>query len=481
MLGVRRVMCQPNETDLAVSTSKKERTMENRLSRRKGKSGRKNGSKNGSKKATKSNPCGEARDIDTVDLDTVMNQSNWPVLTAANDGDNKNTVISFRKSSVSLGMGGFPVDGPVTFTSTPSASLAGSIRSSSERSLGSCIDEDKDCSSALLSTVAKARDIARDKMASLAPRGISFKRQISSFMRTSDLGITHSAHENGTAHPNFHHPSTDPPPGVSHDPNENWVAIDNGDGALAPIAPYAMDALVNIGIATTMKQEMWTPLRSTEKAIKHCKEGDLAANVWLSDLEVPLAPIGSSKHEMEVLVWTGKFDHGLYGSHLPAIRAEGIVNMAPEALLSLVVDSSRVKEYNKMSLGRQDLNMLQNDLDEDGPFGRSITKIMRSTSKPPMVRKNVELVSILHAKELPCGNGYVVVSRAITQASEKTDAAITEILMGVNIIRRVKDDPNRCVMININHICSSLIPTMIATRLGSKAAVDFLGDIRNCC
>ena len=96
---------------------------------------------------------------------------------------------------------------------------------------------------------------------------------------------------------------------------------------------------------------------------------------------------------------------------------------------------SRVKEYNSMSLGRVDLLVLQNNLDEaeaeGGIFGKSITKVMRADTQPPIIRKNLQFVSILHATALENGDGYLLVSRAVTHPSD-VGAASFDVLRSEN-------------------------------------------------
>jgi hypothetical protein len=194
-------------------------------------------------------------------------------------------------------------------------------------------------------------------------------------------------------------------------------------------------------------------------------------------------PPDSLAFESDVLVWSGSFRHGFYGSDLPAIRSAGIVNMSAKALMELLVDSDRVTEYNKLSLGRTDLLVFQDDISVEGPFGKSVTKLMRSESKPPMVRKTLVFVSILHAKELIDGSGFLIVSRAVhhPEMQSAPTSIHSEILIGVNLIRRIQGTENQCLMVNVNHIRSPMVPMMVAKRIGVSAAIGFINDIRAVC
>ena len=312
----------------------------------------------------------------------------------------------------------------------------------------------------------------------------SFIRLSSTFLRVADLqmnmrfldGVPEADHC-----PNFHTPSQDPPPGVDRDPHEEWVALDDGAGAAAPIAPYAVAALASFGYKTAMNQNMWKAEGKTDRLMKN---SDWQRIVWQTSGSIDL-PDDLPQLD-EVMVWTGNFMHGLYGSDLPAIRSAGIVGMSPKALVDLLVDSSRVKEYNSMSLGRVDLLVLQNNLDEaeaeGGIFGKSITKVMRADTQPPIIRKNLQFVSIMHATALENGDGYLLVSRAVTHPSDvgaaSFDVLRSEILMGVNVIRKIEGHDDKCFMVNVNHIRTPMVPLFLGKRLGLAAAPGFIRDLR---
>jgi hypothetical protein len=285
---------------------------------------------------------------------------------------------------------------------------------------------------------------------------------------------------------NIHHASVDPPPGVDHDPKERWIAFTTDkDGSHAPIAPYAMDRLSHFGLMTSLNEAMWNP--ADYKTTGLLKKGQVGVD-WFASTFKPgkIKPCAALESD-DVLIWSGSFIHGLYGSDLPAIRAAGMVGMSAKSLFDLLVDSTRVKEYNKLSLGRTDLVTFDGDLTTTGPFGRSITKVMRSESKPPVIRKSLVFESILHAKELVDGSGYLIVTRAIHQPGEDDHTTLasvikSEILMGVNLIRKVEgQEDSKCCMINVNHIRSPMVPMMVAKRLGVSSAVGFMNDIRALC
>ena len=148
-----------------------------------------------------------------------------------------------------------------------------------------------------------------------------------------------------------------------------------------------------------------------------------------------------------------------------------------------------------------------------------VTKLVRTTNKPPLVRKKLEFFTLLHCRALTDdqgGEGYIIVGRGVTPAAEadmnKKGVLHSEILLNVHIIRRLRtssssskdrssrkkgnksrgrvvptstqktsksDLANRCLMINVNHFNSPLVPNLLAKKVGLSAASNFITDIRS--
>lgn len=195
----------------------------------------------------------------------------------------------------------------------------------------------------------------------------------------------------------------------------------------------------------------------------------------------------------EVLVWTSKFDDHCYGHELPIVKSRAIIPMSPKEFTTLLMDSTKVNLYNKISLGRKDEKVFQSGIDTtDGDFGSGETKIVRNLTQPPLTKKKMEFVTLMHARRLApedgLGEGYIIVSRAISsklerEAASTSDNAVakqirSEILLGVNVVRNVEDNPNQADLISVTHVNSPLVPKMVAKKLGVKGAYDFVNDIR---
>jgi len=143
-----------------------------------------------------------------------------------------------------------------------------------------------------------------------------------------------------------------------------------------------------------------------------------------------------------------------------------------------------------------------------------VTKLVRSSNKVPLIKRTLQFTTLLHCRELTDeqgGNGYIIIARAVTPADDvnRKDKGVmrSEILLNVHIIRRLgsnksssssssissgrsvsssnsgrvaskKDLANRCLMINVTHVWSPLIPKVLQKKIGLSAASSFISDIR---
>ena len=281
----------------------------------------------------------------------------------------------------------------------------------------------------------------------------------------------------------------------------------------------------------------WKPADSKTKKL-------LAANNKDSR-EVPDALL----KEDQVLVWIGKFmtkknnknDEG-YGASLPLIKTISVIPLSPKKFAELLMDSSKVPLYNKMSLGRKDVVVFQQGVDTEtdtiGESGTSTSmlrggsggssfpldgeaKIVRNVTKPPLSKKLMEFVTLMYARKLKendnispgyLGGGtstsdgddgsYIVVTRAVSgghwgvgggKASnaksdsndddddDKEEMTRSEILLGVNLLRSIPGEPDKTEVTAVTHVYSPSVPKMLAGSVGVKGAIDFVKDIRALC
>merc|ERR1719333_1402793 len=102
------------------------------------------------------------------------------------------------------------------------------------------------------------------------------------------------------------------------------------------------------------------------------------------------------------MVYIGKAKVEGHGSNLPLIKTKSLLPLAAEEMADLLMDSSRVKIYNKLSVGRNDVQTL-------GPS----TKIVCNLTKPLIAKSNMVSCTMMHSQKLKDdSNDYFVVSRA---------------------------------------------------------------------
>ena len=169
--------------------------------------------------------------------------------------------------------------------------------------------------------------------------------------------------------------------------------------------PETYDGLVSTGVlmgSTVMSEEYvnWSGDKKTDKFIKeHNNNNDGNGSNDNNDNNKSSSWYEALDSSQEVLVWSGKFIGGndLYGAELPIIKTTSIIHKSPKYLAELLMDSTKVKAYNKMSLGREDVEVFQSGVDttvDEGKFGNAgESKIVRNLTRPPMVNSNLEFVS----------------------------------------------------------------------------------------
>ncbi|GAX14264.1 hypothetical protein FisN_1Hu459 [Fistulifera solaris] len=178
----------------------------------------------------------------------------------------------------------------------------------------------------------------------------------------------------------------------------------------------------------------------------------------------------------DIQVWTGKAKKEGHGSEVPFIKSRSILPMPPEEVVELLMDSERVKTYNQWSQGRTDCWIAPA---EEG--SQKQTKIVKSTTQPPLGAKPVVSVTLLHARPWGSDGGWIVVSRSPGgNAYFDADDSLTsrsDILLGVNLLSPL--DEESCILTSLTHVYSPAIPAMLAERLGARSAINFAIDVRN--
>jgi ethanolamine utilization protein EutP (predicted NTPase) len=318
-------------------------------------------------------------------------------------------------------------------------------------------------------------------------------------------------------------------------------------------------------IQTTLSNDVSFP--NIDIAISVSSNNRLNTSLKLSQ------PIALSKHQIsslqnDVLLWmhngNGNGDKK-NNDHIPnppnsfAIRACGIISMKPCDLYNLLLDSKRNKEYNLYSCGRNDIwthdydyngsddnnsndnvNKCDGDDDNDddvngdydlGLLGNEdcfekkhhhkqqqqtkkchyrITKVWHGSNKPPLVRKAIPYMSLIHGQEIETNNidtklppsmsslspskGYILSTRSAYQVDsngvmKNSKSYATEIIIGSTLLLPISIDDNNeegnnqnmiTLFINANLVKSPL-PYCITKKVGVSSAVNFVNWLRAMC
>ena len=256
-----------------------------------------------------------------------------------------------------------------------------------------------------------------------------------------------------------------------------------------------VDALFEKGMELAMDEsDRWNPVRDTEKVlIKRAKQSKKG------EIDGPMGSWLNAASGKDVLVWSSKCPYEGHGSDYPVVKARGLIPTSAINVVELLLDSDRVKSYNKMSLGRIDEYCFAkgvnnpNKCPKTGIFGEA--KIVCSKSQPPMIRKTLELRILLHARRLNSeheerqgGAKYITITRSVWEKADGTaeeDSSLTrcEVLLGVNLIRELNvpqasNGVKWSEITTITHAVSPGIPLAIGKRIGFAAAANYIRDIR---
>lgn len=262
---------------------------------------------------------------------------------------------------------------------------------------------------------------------------------------------------------------------------------EEGEGVSAVV-----NSLFKIGLESAMdNSERWVPERATARFLSQ------RANQLENDGQCigPMGPWPNAAYGDQVLVWTASCGHDGYGSEYPMVRARGLLPTSARDMIDLLMDSERVKEYNKMSLGRENEHFFSKGVHNPSKCPKTNLhgelKIVRSRSQPPVVRKPVELRLLLHARLLDSesdneGAKYLTIGRSVwenedgTADNEAADATRCEMLLSVNLIRDVSYRGEKwCEITSLTHGVSPGIPIFIARKAALMAAEKYIKDIRS--
>lgn len=236
-----------------------------------------------------------------------------------------------------------------------------------------------------------------------------------------------------------------------------------------------LDKLVDLGFAfATDESGRFDPTTETKRILNQ-RSSEVPTPGW------PVDPWTAAVGK-EILVWTGRVEHRGFGHDWPVVKARCVVNTTPRELVEFLLDSSQLKIYNKMSQGRDDLVVLQDDLDMDvnaSCYGfPGIAKVMRALNKPKLLPRTIEMLSLWHARPLVEG-AFIIVNRSVWEdespISKSTSMLRSEMLLGVHLIRPCGSGSEITL---ITHVYAPGVPEMMAKRMAPGNAMSMLSEIQ---
>jgi hypothetical protein len=300
--------------------------------------------------------------------------------------------------------------------------------------------------------------------------------QSDTFMRVHDLEIERSSSLNNISSDGSASVSSAAISSIDRVATSNFIFVDHYVTAI-------LENLSKLGYRyVTDESKRFVPTRDTERILSGYKHNGINGGPkdWIDPWSVV--------HGTDILIWMGSSDHNGYGSKGPVCKARGLIKTSPRKLVEFILDSTRIKEYNKMSQGRDDLVIFQDDLDitaEDSPAGfAGVCKIVRSRNKPKLLPKTIEITSLLHARAVENAPGtYLIVNRSVfdndSGALKNTkDTIVSEMLLGVNLIRPIDDTHQVSEFSSVTHIYSPNVPEMLTKRVAPSGAHNMIKDIQ---
>mmetsp|Transcript_22593 Transcript_22593/g.64003 ORF Transcript_22593/g.64003 Transcript_22593/m.64003 type:complete len:115 (-) Transcript_22593:67-411(-) len=105
---------------------------------------------------------------------------------------------------------------------------------------------------------------------------------------------------------------------------------------------------------------------------------------------------------------------------------------------------------------------------------------------------SLHLCAIMHVEPLPNDDddGYMIVTRSLqsgaagchtdmhTSRIRRSDSNSNEVLVGVNILRRVPNDPTYTDLITVSQVASGFVPQFLTKRIGMAGLDDFFKNVR---
>ena len=239
--------------------------------------------------------------------------------------------------------------------------------------------------------------------------------------------------------------------------------------------------LICVGFELAIDEgKRYTPTRDTARLVSQAPQ--INRNNW------PIEP-WTHACDNQVLVWTGRVSHAGFGHAWPVVKSRAVIHTSTKRVLEYLWDSSLVPLYNTLCQGRDDVYILQDDVEikaPQSPYGfTGCAKIVRSLNKHRLLPKGIETKSLMYARPLEQHKGsYILVSRSVWENDTATlDAQAaksvirTEMLLGCTIMRAVDDET--CEMTQVTHAHLPGVPELLARRTAPSQCVSLMQALQS--
>lgn len=182
-------------------------------------------------------------------------------------------------------------------------------------------------------------------------------------------------------------------------------------------------------------------------------------DMWKQPVLVKEGPVGP------IRVWKHWLPKSAHGSESSLVKTTGVVRATPRELFDLLFDSSRVHEYNKFSIGRSDIAVLDKR-----------TKVVWNRTNPPGGKRPHDFVTIMHGNEFK--NGTIVLVSTATEHSlvePSENFTRSEIIFSVNYMRPL--GPRLTELTTVMHVRTRGVPTFLVEAVKVSRSADFIQTV----
>ncbi|RYH12578.1 hypothetical protein EON65_37895 [archaeon] len=177
-------------------------------------------------------------------------------------------------------------------------------------------------------------------------------------------------------------------------------------------------------------------------------------------------------HEKDIVVWrlNKHVDQRRENMIWPCLKSHTTIDLPPEQLADLLMDSSKIQSLNKYSAGRTDVETISPS-----------TKIVWNRTKIPYAIKPYDFCTLMHLmRDTDNSKCIVILSKSVVhdKVPESDDYSRSEIIFGMNVLMPCSSDHTKTDMTSINHVKYKGIPPFFVSRSALPGTVGYLKRLK---